>query len=168
MKVWLHHESGYLSLNTFQLNIIMHILPTVLYTFPRVMIGRIRLTIMRMNKKLTNAMGRPESESIRSIGIDVFCMLWKLKALLYPHLLPGISSKSGLSWRACKYSFRSEITVSQHQINTELNASINLKLQHPPWHLNFCRLVRSNPVPGTKIVFEIPTRVPDLIVSFFA
>lgn len=97
MKVWLHHESGYLSLNTFQLNIIMHILRTVLYTFPRVMIGRIRLTIMRMNKKLTNAMGRPESESIRSIGIDVFCMLWKLKALLYPHLLPGISSKSGLS-----------------------------------------------------------------------
>ena len=111
-------------------------------------------------------MGRPESESIRSIGIDVFCMLWKLKALLYPYLLPGISSKSGLSWRACKYSFRSEMTVSQHQINTELNASINLKLQHPPWHLNFCGLVRSNPVPGTKIVLEIPTRVPNLIVSF--
>ena len=50
MKVWLHHESGYLSLNTFQLNIIMHILRTVLYTFPRVMIGRIRLTIMRMSE----------------------------------------------------------------------------------------------------------------------
>ena len=33
-----------------QLNIIMHILRTVLYTFPRVMIGRIRLTIMRMSE----------------------------------------------------------------------------------------------------------------------